>query len=103
MPEKADQSVLRRKLTMPGLKPTDFFLFAQAKKHFDMTMRQVFVLGIRLIYTCFADPLLRDRVLYLAHQVQYDNLDKDEVYLQYRTYDQLLTDQPSLNGTTQRP
>ena|SRR2546423_5248112 len=83
-------------LKVPGLKPSDYFLFKSIRDYFFpytpsiSNTRQVFVLGIRLIYTCFHDPLLREKVFTLAQQLQHEDLDKQLEHIIYKSLQDII-------------
>lgn len=75
MPQYKNNHISGRSLRMPGLQPTDYFLFKETRQYFDFDMRQVVVLGLRLTYAMFHDKALRNMILEIAQQVKMDDLD----------------------------
>jgi hypothetical protein len=65
-----------RTLRMPGLKPSDYFLFKEARAYFQYDMRQLFTLGLRLIYILMHNPGLREQILIpLSGEIANEDLD----------------------------
>jgi hypothetical protein len=70
-------------LKLPGLKPSDYFLYKSIADYFFpythsvSRLRQVVVLGVRLIYAIWHRPDLREMVIALAGQIQQEDLDRD--------------------------
>lgn len=73
-----------RILRIPGLKPSDWYLVQQIREYFSFDLRQVLVLGIRLIYAGFHDPHIKRSILILATQVKAENLDVQEEKIEYK-------------------
>ena len=67
-----------RRLSFPGVKPSDYFLFKEIREYFQCDTRQLVVLGLRLIYSGFHDPRFREVILEIAKQVLQDNLDTED-------------------------
>jgi len=79
-----------RRLTCQGLKPSDYFLYKQEKAYFDMDMRALFVLGLRIIYSLSHDPVQRERILSLARTIKTENLDKEKDRPEYTFFQQVM-------------
>src|SRR5438552_3498715 len=83
-------------LKIPGLKPSDYFLFKSIRDYFlpytpsISNTRQVFVLGIRLIYTCFYDPVLREKIFTLAERLQHEDLDRQLEHIEYKSLQDII-------------
>lgn len=76
-----------RTLRMPGLKPSDYFLFKQCREYFHLDMRKMFTVGLRLIYTVMLNPSLRANLLLpLIEQVHNENLDIQELEVTYERF-----------------
>ncbi len=79
-----------RRLTLPGLKPSDYFLFKECKEFFSFDTRQVLVLGLRIIYAAFHDPRFREMVFHIAKTVKAEDLSQEQQRPTYTTFSQLL-------------
>ncbi len=86
-------------IKLPGFKPSDYFLFKSIRDYFFpytpsiSNTRQVFVLGLRLIYTCFYDPVLREKVFSLAEQLQHEDLDKQLIHIEYKKLQDIIDEE----------
>jgi hypothetical protein len=69
---------LRKTLNMPSLKPSDYFLYDQERKYFDFDMRELVVLGLRVIYACQHGQISRDQMLDFALQIKVEDLDLED-------------------------
>lgn len=67
-----------KRLSFPGLKPSDYYLFKEVREYFQCDTRQLVALGLRLIYSGFHDPRFREVILEIAKQVLQDDLDKED-------------------------
>jgi hypothetical protein len=78
-------------LKLPGLKPSDYFLYKSIRDYFfpytssTSSTREVFVLGLRLLYAVWHRPDLRDMVITLAGHIQQEDLDRDLESLVYKS------------------
>lgn len=73
-------------IKLPGFKPSDYFLFKQIRDHFVLDTRRTFVLGLRVIYAAWHDPVMREMVLTLATQVQHEEMDKQVENVVYKEF-----------------
>ena len=65
-----------RTLRMPGLKVSDYFLFKEARAYFNYDMRELFTLGLRLIYIVMHNSKLKEEILLpLANEIKNEDLD----------------------------
>ncbi len=86
-------------LKLPGFKPSDYFLFKSIRDYFFpytpalSSTRQVFVLGLRIIYTCFYDPLLREKVFALAETLQHEDLDRQLEHIEYKSLQDIIDEE----------
>src|SRR5262245_26723912 len=74
-----------RRLSMPGLKPSDYYLYATEKEFFKkhtgaatFDLRSLAVVGFRLIYAGFHDARVREMILEIVKQVSQDDLDHED-------------------------
>ena len=89
-PEKEKSSWFNsRRLTMRGLKPSDYFLYKSEKEFFDFDMRQLVVLGLRWIYAGFHEQEMRNMILALANQIKAEDLDLEKQRPEYKKLTQL--------------
>ena len=65
----------RKYLTMPGMKPSDFYLYTQVNKQFNFKLRDVCVLGLRMIYACAGGGITREQMLNMISSISQENLD----------------------------
>lgn len=68
---------IAKRLNMPGLKPTDYYLYASEKAYFGFDMRQLVVLGLRMVYACAGGQITREQMLNMASAILNENLDKE--------------------------
>jgi len=73
-----------KKLWMPGLKPSDYYLYNSMQKYFDLNMRQLFVLALRLIYAGATHPEFREWILRFAAEVKAEDLDRQLEGVEYQ-------------------
>lgn len=91
MPEKvAARWFSARRLTMQGLKPSDYYLYKSMKEFFQFDMRGLVVLGLRNLYSDAHDPITRQRILTLAAQIQQEDLDQEQQRPEYRSFNDLM-------------
>ena len=45
-----------KRISFPGMKPSDYFLFKEIRNYFQMDTRQLVVFGLRVIYSALHDP-----------------------------------------------
>ena len=88
--EKSSTWHSSRRLTCQGLKPSDYFLYKQEKDYFDFDMRELFVLGLRSIYSLCHDPAQRERILTLARTIKTENLDKEKDRPEYTFFQKVM-------------
>ncbi len=79
-----------RRLTMQGLKPSDYFLYAQMKTFFNFDMRQLFVLGLRYLYSSAYDEVQREKIRAVANMVCQDDLDIEKDRPTYVAFQKLM-------------
>ena len=88
--EKVAKSFIAgRSLRMPGLKPSDYYLFKESKALFNFDMRQVFILGLRLIYRCLFDARYRALLYELADEINKENLDIQDIKVVYENFSKI--------------
>lgn len=79
-----------RTLRMAGLKVSDYFLFKEARAYFNYDMRQLFTLGLRLIYMVMHNPELKQGILLpLANKIANENLDIQEEKIVYTEFNKI--------------
>jgi hypothetical protein len=78
MAEKAATWYTARRLTMQGLKPTDYFLYKEGKEFFNFDMRRLYVLGLRVLYAGLHGQISRDQILTMANTVFGENMDQED-------------------------
>jgi hypothetical protein len=66
-----------RRLTMQGLKPTDYFLYKEGKEFFNFDMRQLVVLGLRTVYAGLHGQITREQILNMAASIYGENMDQE--------------------------
>jgi hypothetical protein len=87
-----------KRLTCPGLKPSDYYLFRSIRDYFNYDMRELVVLGLRYLYSNAHDPVQREKILYLANEVHAENLDVEDSADRpdYHSFPALMQEQASL-------
>lgn len=79
-----------RTLRMPGLKPSDYWLFDHEKAFFGLDMRELVVLGLRVIHRGFQDERLREIIYQILDQVKADDLDIQGEKVVYQRLEEFL-------------
>lgn len=67
-----------KRLNMPGLKPSDYYLFNQEKEYFNFDMRQIVVLGLRCIYAGLHGQITAEQIKDMAYKIINEDLDREE-------------------------
>ncbi len=87
--EKKGRGISNRTLKLPGLKPTDYFLFTQIRDYFGLPgLRGVLVFGLRWIYSSWHDKELREKMRVIARSVLEEDLDK-HIEIKYKDFDKI--------------
>ncbi len=66
-----------KRLSLPGLKPTDYFLFKNLRDTYQLDTRQILVIGLRWIYAAHHEEYLKTMVKSIITQVQNEDLDQE--------------------------
>lgn len=96
--EKGTQKVSRmagRSLKMPGLRPSDYYLFSQEKEHFSFDMRELVTLGLRLIYAGWHRSDIREMISTLASQIAQEDLNVQSAKIVYTKFSDIRTEKDS--------
>ena len=86
MTEKNNFHISGRSLRMPGVKPSDFFLFKEEKEYFDFDMRELVTLGLRWIYAGWHSKEMREMILSLAATIRQEDLDIQQSPIVYERF-----------------
>lgn len=90
-----EKKIPQKRLWMPGLKPSDYYLYNSMQQYFGFNMRQLFVLGNRLIYAGARHPEFREWILRMAAEVYAENLDVQTEKVEYEDIAKLMVQKPS--------
>jgi hypothetical protein len=86
----------QRTLKMQGLMPTDYFLYKEIRDHFGFdNIRTVLIFGLRWIYSCCYDPVLREKMRVIAGVVQKENLSEHKE-MTYNSISQIVKYNPAI-------
>lgn len=90
--EKKVAVMAGRSLKMPGLKPSDYYLFAQEKEAFAFDMRELVTLGLRLIYAGWHRSDIREMIIALASQIAQEDLNVQAAKVVYKRFSEIRTE-----------
>ena len=90
--ERKVQRMSGRSLKFPGLKPSDFYLLTQEKEYFSFDMRELVVLGLRLIYSGWHRSDIREMIVHLASEIAQEDLNVQGTRIEYKKFREIRTE-----------